>query len=214
MKKPTKKQREKIDEFPSTWSDVNFSTLSDSEKLYWFEHRRVMPWLVGDTRRIKEKAESMLGLGAMVCIGIEFLSKFRYAKDESNIYFPLFLEEYIDKRFKKKISQPYSKVQKGNRDKWFYNKKEVKYSEIFYLGIRNQLLHKFLLRHTVLIEPLEIFLKWERKKKRLLVDTRVLLVNFENGANKYIQQLWKAAPNSDIYKNFFTMFSENFEKKY
>lgn len=214
MKKPTKKQITRIDELPSTWSDVDFSKLSDSEKLYWFEHRRVSPWLVGDTRRIKEKAESMLGLGAMVCIGIEFLSKFRYAKDESNIYFPLFLEDYIDNGFKKKISQPYSSVPKGNRDTWFYNKREVKYSEIFYLGIRNQLLHKFLLRHTVLIEPLETFLKWERKKKRLLVDTRVLLVNFENGVTKYIKQLWKADSSSDIYKNFFKMFTENFEKKY
>lgn len=214
MKKPTKKQMSRIDELPSTWSDVDFSKLSDSEKLYWFEHRRVMPWLVGDTRRIKEKAESMLGLGAMVCIGIEFLSKFRYAKDESNVYFPLFLEEYVNNRFKRKITQPYASVPNGNRDKWFYNKGEVKYSEIFYLGIRNQLLHKFLLRHAVLIEPLPTFLRWERKKKRLLVDTRVLLVNFENGVNKYIQQLWKATSTSDIYKNFFKMFTENFEKKY
>lgn len=145
MKKPYKKQAEKIDKFPSTWSDIDFSKLSDSEKLYWFEQRRVMPWLVGDTRRIKEKAESMFGLAAMVCIGIEFLSKFRYAKDESNIYFPLFLEEYIDARFKREVNQPYPKAQKGNRDRWFYNKQKVKYSEIFYLGIRNQLLHKFLL---------------------------------------------------------------------
>lgn len=214
MKKLTAKQIKKIEELPSTWSDVDFSKFSDSEKLYWFENRRVIPWLIGDTRRIKEKAESMLGLGAMVCVGIEFLSKFRYAKEESNECFPLFLEEYIDTCFKKKIKQPYAKVPKGNRDKWFYNKTEVRYSEIFYLGIRNQLLHKFLLRHAVLIEPLPTFLKWERKKKRLLVDTRVLLVNFENGVNKYIQQLWKAAPSSDFYKNFFTMFTENFEKNY
>lgn len=214
MKKLTAKQIKKIEELPSTWSDVDFSKFSDSEKLYWFENRRVIPRLIGDTRRIKEKAESMLGLGAMVCVGIEFLSKFRYAKEESNECFPLFLEEYIDTRFKKKIKQPYAKVPKGNRDKWFYNKAEVRYSEIFYLGIRNQLLHKFLLRHAVLIEPLPTFLKWERKKKRLLVDTRVLLVNFENGVNKYIQQLWKAAPSSDFYKNFFTVFTENFEKNY
>lgn len=214
MKKPTRKQKERIDKLPSTWSDVDFSSFTDGEKLYWFEQRRVVPWLLGDTKRIKEKAESMFGLGAMVCIGVEFLSKFRYAKDESNVYFPLFLEEYIDKGFKREIKQPYSNVPKGNRDKWFYNKKEVKYSEIFYLGIRNQLLHKFLLRHTVLIEPLSAFLKWERKKKRLLVDTRFLLIAFENGINKYIQQLWGAKPNSDIYKNFFITFSDNFEKKY
>lgn len=214
MKKLTKRQSEVIDGLPSTWSDIDFSRFSDSEKLYWFEHRRVTPWLVGDTRRIKEKAESMLGLGAMICIGIEFLSKFRYAKEESNIYFPLFLEDYVSSDFKRKISQPYSSVPRGNRDKWFYNKSEVKYSEVFYLGIRNQLLHKFLLRHAVLIEPQPTFLKWERKKKRLLVDTRLLLVHFENGVNKYIQQLWEASPSSDVHKNFFKMFSENFEKKY
>ncbi|MDP3987755.1 MAG: hypothetical protein Q8P80_01280 [Candidatus Levybacteria bacterium] len=214
MKKPTQKQMGKIDKFPSTWSDVDFSKLSDSEKLYWLEQRRIIPWLLGDTKRIKEVAGSMFGLAAMVCVGVEFLSKFRYANDQSNLYFPLFLEEYIDVRFKKEIKQPYAKVSSGDRDKWFYNKQKVKYSEIFYFGIRNQLLHKFLLRHTVLIEPLPTFLKWERGKKRLLVDTRVLLVVFENGVYKYLQQLWKAKSNSDIYKNFFVMFTENFEKKY
>lgn len=214
MRKPPVRQRKKIDNLPSTWSDVDFSNFSESEKLYWFEQRRILPWLIRDTRRIKEKAESMFGLAAMVCIGVEFLSRFCYAKDKSNKYFPLFLEEYIDKRFRKKIKQPYTRVHKSDRDKWFYNKKVVKYSEIFYLGIRNQLTHKFLLRHAVLIEPLPTFLKWERKKKRLLVDTRVLLVKFENGVNKYIQELWKASSDSVIYKNFFKIFSENFEKKF
>lgn len=214
MRLPTKKQREKIDHFPSTWSDVDFSKLADNEKLYWFENRRIMPWLIEDTKRIKEKAGSMFGLAAMVCVGVEFLSKFRYAKDEPNKYFPIFLEEYLNRRFKKEIKQPYAPQKIENREKWFYNKKKVKYSEVFYFGIRNQLVHKFLLRHSVLIEPLTSFLKWERKKKRLLVDTRMLLVCFENGIHKYLKQLWRANKNSDIYKNFFTLFASNFEKKF
>lgn len=214
MRIPTKKQRDKIDNFPSTWSDVDFSKLHDNEKLYWFEHRRILPWLIEDTKRIKEKASSMFGLAAMVCVGVEFLSKFRYAKDQSNKYFPIFLEDYLDKRFKKEIKQPYHSKQIRSKEKWFYNKQKVKYSEVFYFGVRNQLVHKFLLRHSVLIEPLSSFLKWERKKKRLLVDARMLLVCFENGVNKYLKQLWLAKKNTDIYKNFFASFSINFERKF
>ncbi len=211
---PTKKRKVMIDLFPSTWSDIDFSKLADNEKLYWFENRRILPWLIEDTKRIKEKAGSMFGLAVMVSVGVEFLSRFRYAKDEPNKYFPLFLEDYLSKQFKKEIKQPYHPAQIGSREKWFYKKQKVKYSEIFYFGIRNQLVHKFLLRHSVLIEPLPNLLKWERKKKRLLVDTRMLLVCFENGIHKYLTQLWHAKTNSDIYRNFFSSFSTNFERKF
>ena len=52
---------------------------------------KIHPWLLGDTKRFKEVAESMFDLATMVCIGVEFLSKFRYATDQSNVYSPFIL---------------------------------------------------------------------------------------------------------------------------
>lgn len=168
-----------------------------------------------DTKAIKEKAESMFGLIAMVCIGVEFISKFRYGKDEPNVYFPLFLEEYLDVGFKKQITNTYNpNPTPSPYEKWFYKKPKLKYSEIFYFGMRNQLTHRFLLRHAVLIEPMPRFLTWERAKRRLLVDSRFLHINFDNGIRKYLSQVWKSTPGNSIYQNFFLMFADNFERKY
>lgn len=214
MKTITKSQQEKIAKFSSTWSDIDFSKLSPEEKFYWFEEFRLKSWLVADTKRIKEKAGSMFGLVAMVSVGVELLSRFRYNKDQPTVYFPKFLEEYVDKNFKYEVNQPYQPPKVDPREKWFYDKGKLKYSEIFYFGMRNQLMHNFLFRHTVLIEPIPSFLKWERKKKRLLVDARILLVKFEDAVNKYIEELRKAKPSSDIYKNFFKQFEENYERKF
>lgn len=214
MNAPTKKRKELISHFPSTWSDIDFSKLSDKEKLYWFENRRILPWLIEDTKKIKEMAGSMFGLALMVSAGVEFLSRFRYEKDKPNKYFPIFLEDYLSKQFKKEILQPYNPEQIENREKWFYKKQKIRYSEIFYFGIRNQLVHKFLLRHSVLIDHLPKLMKWEREKKRLIVDTRMLLICFENGVYKYLAQLWRAKKNTDIYRNFFSAFSTTFERKF
>lgn len=215
MKKPTQKRIEEISKLPSTWSDIDFSTFNDNDKLYWFENRRLIPWLLNDTKQIKEKAESMFGLAAMVCIGIEFISKFRYAQDKPNIYFPMFVEEYVDSYFKKTISNPYSPNPPPTRyENWFYQKTKLKYSEIFYFGLRNQLTHNFMFRHTVLIEPIGSFLKWERKKKRLLVDSRYLHIKFDNSIRKYIEEVWKSDTSSNIYQNFFKTFVYNYERKF
>lgn len=215
MQTPKKDKRKKIDQLPSTWSDVDFSSMQDNEKLYWFESRRINAWLINDTKKIKEKGESMFGLAAMVCVGVEFLSRFRYGKDKPNEYFPKFLEEYLDKKFKYKVKKPYNPNPPANNyEKWFYTKPYLKYSEIFYFGLRNQLIHNFLLRHTVIIEPLSTLLKWERKKKRLLVDVRYLLISFENGINKYLKELWKSKKGEEIYENFFSVFTLNFQRKF
>ncbi len=217
LKHPNKKRVEEIAKLPSTWDDIDFSTFQDNEKLYWFEERRIESWLLNDTKKIKQKADSMFGLVAMVCIGVEFLSKFRYGNgnSNSNIDFPNFLEEYIDRGFKKEINNPYKPIPPAtNREKWFYSKPKIKYSEIFYFGMRNQLMHKFCFVHSVLIEPIPRFLMWEKKKKRLLVDSRLLEIYFENGVRKYISQVWKSSPGSPIYDSFFEMFSENFERKF
>lgn len=215
MRLPTEVKRKEIEKLPSTWSDIDFSNFQNNEKLYWFQYRRIEPWLLKDTKEIKEKAESMFGLIAMVCIGVEFLSKFRYGVDQPNIYFPLFLEEYLDKSFKKQVANTYhpNPVPSGY-ERWFYNKSNLKYSEIFYFGMRNQLTHRFLLRHAVLIEPKLRFLTWERAKRRLLVDSRFLHLKFDIGVRKYLSQLWRSTPGNPLYDNFFLMFVDNFERKF
>lgn len=215
MRLPSKERRDEIDKLPSTWSDVDFTGFRDNEKLYWFQRRRIEPWLLKDTKAIKEKAESMFGLLAMVSIGVEFLSRFRYGTDNPPVYFPRFLEEYLDKKFRYEVANPYHPTAPvPGRERWFYAKTRVKYSEIFYFGLRNQLMHRFLLRHSVLIEPSSRFLTWERRKKRLLVDTRFLLIHFDNGVRKYMAELWKARPGTALYDNFFAAFTENFERGY
>lgn len=209
-----KRKREILQEVP-IYSDIDFSKYKDNEKLFWFQEKRVIGWLLNDTRKIKEEAKSMFGLVAMVCIGVEFLSKFRYGKDDPKVYFPLFLEEYLDYNFRKEIKNVYKPVPPPTKfEKRFYNKQKLKYSEIFFFGMRNQLMHRFLFRHSVLIEPQLRFLTWKRKKKRLLVDSRFLLIKFENGVMKYLNQIWESRPSSILYKNFFTIFSENFERTY
>jgi len=216
MKKPSLKRQGEIKKVVPTWSDIDFTKWTDSDKLYWFEYWRIESWLINDTKRIKEKADSMFGLIAMVCIGVESLSRYRYGSSEkdSNKYFPLFLEEYISAGFKKEITNTYIKPTPLDFGKWFYEKPKLKYSEIFYFGMRNQLMHQFLLRHSVLNQPQQRFLIWERKKKRLVVDSRDLLTYFENGVIKYMAEIWKSVPGATVYDNFFKIFAENFERKY
>lgn len=214
MRLPSDTRRKEILGLPSAWSDVDFASFSDSDKLYWFHYRRVEPWLLNDTKEIKEKAESMFGLIAMVCIGVEFLSKFRYGIDNPPIYFPMFLEEYLHGGFKTDVANPYHPTPIPPRERWFYSKPRVKYSELFYFGMRNQLMHRFLLRHTVLIEPRDKFLTWERSRRRLLVDARFLHIHFDNGVRKYLSQLWESRPGTPLYNNFFAIFTENFEIGY
>lgn len=215
MVEPTEQRKREIDKMPSTWNDIDFSSFQPNEKLYWFHYRRIEPWLLKDTKEIKEKAESMFGLIALVCIGVEFLSKFRYGIDQSNIYFPRFLEEYLYPKFSYEIRNPYHPSHSiPPREKWFYSKTKLKYSEIFYFGMRNQLMHRFLLRHAVLIQPQNSFLEWERNKKRLLVDSRFLHVYFENGVRKYLAELWRSNPGTGLYNNFLNIFTENFERGY
>jgi hypothetical protein len=215
MKLPTLKRREEILKLPSTWSDVDFASYLPNEKLYWFQYRRVEPWLLNDTRQIKEKAGSMFGLIAMVCIGVEFLSKFRYGNGNSNVIFPTFLEEYLNKDFSRTVANTYNPNPPPTRqENWFYSKPNLKYSEIFYFGMRNHLMHRFQLTHSVLIEPRPRFLSWERKKRRLLVDARMLLVDFENGVLKYLSDVWKSNPGDTIYNNFYNLFTENYQRTY
>ena len=205
MKLPTNKKAEQILIEPSTYSDIDFSKYKDNEKLFWFQEKRIDSWLIKDTKNIKYKAESLLGLAAMISIGVETLSQFRYGTtSNSDKFFPRFLENYIDPKFKTEVKSPFPEDKGGT----------TTYSKVFYFGIRNKLMHSFLFRYAVFIEPLNDSLVWETNKNRLLVDARRLLINFEDGVNKYMAEVWQAKRNSVIYKNFFKVFNLSYKKLY
>ena len=171
--------------------------------------------MIHDVKSVIHNGKSYWGLGALVTIGIDTLSKFRYGYSEKpdieRNSFQKFLEVYISPKFKKTIKTPFRKPNLKGLGSWFYKPSNLKYSEIFFFGFRNYLVHRFCFRYNFLIDPQDHFLRWKPQKLILSIDARRLLVNFEDGVRKYMRVMEKSNVGNEIYDNFFKMFSGTFE---
>lgn len=214
MNELTEARKTYIKNLPSSHTSVDFinDIKSVEERAYWFQKNRIEGWLLKDTRCVVEKGESMLGLAALIFIGIETLSSFTYGyKVKSLVRFPKFLEEYVDKSFSIERETVIDFKEFNFRDQIDFEP-EVNPTDslIFYKGMRNSLMHSFSFKSAELRMPMVTFKRWEPSKKVLRIDARRLLIKFEDSVHKYMRKLWNSNPNDDIYENFKEMFERSF----